>query len=290
MKNDQNLKKNSLKEQDTLKDFTKTKIAKLTIKDVKRLASDLEVDQKLPEIIEILEADSRKGIQKIAAQLERKITKKEAIITKWEQMNEIESGLSAQGYQLIVGIDEAGRGPLAGPVVAGAVILDPEQKIYGLDDSKKLSRQKREELYDEIYSKAHVGVGMASSSEIDKYNIREATFVAMKRAVKNLLPKLDKHPDILLVDGNALIPNLTMEQQAIIDGDADVNAIAAASIIAKVSRDNIIFKYAEKYPQYNFKSNKGYGTADHIAALEKYGSSPIHRKSFGRVPDKALEN
>lgn len=146
MKNDQNLKKNSLKEQDTLKDFTKTKIAKLTIKDVKRLASDLEVDQKLPEIIEILEADSRKGIQKIAAQLERKITKKEAIITKWEQMNEIESGLSAQGYQLIVGIDEAGRGPLAGPVVAGAVILDPEQKIYGLDDSKKLSRQKKRRI------------------------------------------------------------------------------------------------------------------------------------------------
>ncbi|OEG63304.1 MAG: ribonuclease HII [Halanaerobium sp. MDAL1] len=265
-------------------------MSELTIKEVKKLTSDLEVDQKLPEIREILEADSRKGVQKIAAQLERKIAKKEAVITKWKQMNEIEAELSAQGYQLIVGIDEAGRGPLAGPVVAAAVILDPEQKIYGLDDSKKLSCQKREELYEEIYSKALVGVGKASSSEIDKYNIREATFVAMKRAVKNLLPNLDKHPDILLVDGNALIPNLTMEQKAIIDGDADINAIAAASIIAKVSRDNIIFEYAKKYPQYNFKSNKGYGTAEHIAALEKHGSSPVHRKSFGRVPKRKLKD
>ncbi|SDI02752.1 RNase HII [Halanaerobium congolense] len=288
MRNDQNFKTKKSKEQNDLKDFTK--ISELTIKEVKKLTSDLEVDQKLPEIIEILEADSRKGVQKIAAQLERKIAKKEAVITKWKQMNEIEAELSAQGYQLIVGIDEAGRGPLAGPVVAAAVILDPEQKIYGLDDSKKLSCQKREELYEEIYSKALVGVGKASSSEIDKYNIREATFVAMKRAVKNLLPNLDKHPDILLVDGNALIPNLTMEQKAIIDGDADINAIAAASIIAKVSRDNIIFEYAKKYPQYNFKSNKGYGTAEHIAALEKHGSSPVHRKSFGRVPKRKLKD
>ncbi|PUU89366.1 MAG: ribonuclease HII [Halanaerobium sp.] len=288
MRNDQNFKTKKSKEQNDLKDFTK--ISELTIKEVKKLTSDLEVDQKLPEIIEILEADSRKGVQKIAAQLERKIAKKEAVITKWKQMNEIEAELSAQGYQLIVGIDEAGRGPLAGPVVAAAVILDPERKIYGLDDSKKLSCQKREELYEEIYSKALVGVGKASSSEIDKYNIREATFVAMKRAVKNLLPNLDKHPDILLVDGNALIPNLTMEQKAIIDGDADINAIAAASIIAKVSRDNIIFEYAKKYPQYNFKSNKGYGTAEHIAALEKHGSSPVHRKSFGRVPKRKLKD
>lgn len=288
MRNDQNFETKKSKEQNDLKDFTK--ISELTIKEVKKLTSDLEVDQKLPEIREILEADSRKGVQKIAAQLERKIAKKEAVITKWKQMNEIEAELSAQGYQLIVGIDEAGRGPLAGPVVAAAVILDPERKIYGLDDSKKLSCQKREELYEEIYSKALVGVGKASSSEIDKYNIREATFVAMKRAVKNLLPNLDKHPDILLVDGNALIPNLTMEQKAIIDGDADINAIAAASIIAKVSRDNIIFEYAKKYPQYNFKSNKGYGTAEHIAALEKHGSSPVHRKSFGRVPKRKLKD
>jgi ribonuclease HII len=277
MKNDQKLELDNFKKLDDLKDFT--------IKDIKLFASELEVDEELPKIIKFLKEDFRKGVKKIAAKLQRQIAKKEAIITKWEQMNEIESKLLSQGYQLIVGIDEAGRGPLAGPVVAAAVILDPEQKIYGLDDSKKLSRKKREELFIEIKAKAKVGVGQANSSEIDKYNIREATFTAMKRAVKDLLPDLNNNPDILLVDGNAAIPNLTVEQKTIIDGDAYVNAIAAASIIAKVTRDNIIFEYAEKYTEYSFKSNKGYGTAEHIAALEKYGSSPIHRKSFGRVPE-----
>jgi len=275
MKSDQDFKLDNLKKLENLKDFT--------IKEIKVFASKLEVDEQLPEIIKFLNEDSRKGVKKIAAKLQRKIAKKEAIITKWEQMNEIESQLLSQGYQLIVGIDEAGRGPLAGPVVAAAVILDPEQKIYGLDDSKKLSRKKREELFRAIKAKAKFGIGQANSSEIDKYNIREATFVAMKRAVKDLLPKLNNNLDILLVDGNAAIPNLTIEQKTIIDGDADVNAIAAASIIAKVTRDDIIFEYAKKYPEYSFKSNKGYGTAEHIAALEKYGSSPIHRKSFGRV-------
>ena len=259
--------------------------SQLTIKEVKFFIAELEIDKQLSEIIDILNQDSRKGVQKIAAQLQRKIAKKEEVREKWNQMNEIETELFTKGYQVVVGLDEAGRGPLAGPVVAAAVVLDPDQKIFGLDDSKKLSRQKRENLFSEIKAKAKVGVGQATSSEIDKYNIREATFVAMKRAIKELLPELDNKPDILLVDGNAVIPHLTVEQQSIIDGDAKVNAIAAASIIAKVSRDNIIFKYAEKYPQYNFKSNKGYGTAEHIAALEKYGSSPIHRKSFGRVPE-----
>jgi len=277
MKNDQKLELDNFKKLDDLKDFT--------IKELNFFASELEVDEELPKIIKFLKEDSRKGVKKIAAKLQRQIAKKEAIITKWEQMNEIESKLLSQGYQLIVGIDEAGRGPLAGPVVAAAVILDPEQKIYGLDDSKKLSRKKREELFIKIKAKAKVGVGQANSSEIDKYNIREATFTAMKRAVKDLLPDLNNNPDILLVDGNAAIPNLTVEQKTIIDGDAYVNAIAAASIIAKVTRDNIIFEYAEKYTEYSFKSNKGYGTAEHIAALEKYGSSPIHRKSFGRVPE-----
>lgn len=259
--------------------------SQLTVKEVKSFASKLKIDEQLPQIIKILNQDSRKGVQKIAARLQRQIKKKEKIYAKWEKMNEVEAELSSQGYQVIVGLDEAGRGPLAGPVVASAVVLDPGAKIYGLDDSKKLSKKKREELFLKIKARAKVGIGRASSSEIDKYNIREATFVAMKRAVKNLLPELDNNPDILLVDGNAVIPDLRVEQKAIIDGDADVNTIAAASIIAKVTRDNIIFEYAEKFPQYNFKSNKGYGTAEHIAALNKYGSSPIHRKSFGRVPE-----
>lgn len=259
--------------------------SQLTVKEVKLFAAELEIDKQLPEIIDILAQDSRKGVQKVAARLQRKIAKKEAIREKWKQMHQVEADLYTEGYQVLVGLDEAGRGPLAGPVVAAAVVLDPDAKIYGLDDSKKLSRQKREKIFTEIKAKAKVGVGQATSSEIDKYNIREATFVAMKRAIKDLLPELDNNPDILLVDGNAVIPNLTVEQKSIIDGDAKVNAIAAASIIAKVTRDNIIFEYAEEYPQYNFKSNKGYGTAEHIAALEKHGSSPIHRKSFGRVPE-----
>lgn len=257
----------------------------LTIKEIKAFTAELKVDKQLPEIIKILNQDSRKGVQKIAARLKRKISKKEAVAKKWEKMNELEAELNVQGYQVVVGLDEAGRGPLAGPVVAAAVVLDSDNKILGLDDSKKLSVQKREKLFSEIKAKAKFGIGQATSSEIDKYNIREATFVAMKRAIKDLLPELDNNPDILLVDGNAIIPNLRVKQQSVIDGDAKVNAIAAASIIAKVTRDNLIFKYAAEYPQYNFKANKGYGTAEHIAALEKYGSSPIHRKSFGRVPE-----
>lgn len=267
------------------KEINLAEVSQQTIKELKEFTSKLEIDERLPEIIEILNQDSRRGAQKIAARLQRKIDKKEALITKWNQMNQIEAEFYSEGYQVVVGLDEAGRGPLAGPVVAAAVVLDPEKRIYGLDDSKKLSRSKREELFSKIQAEAKVGIGQASSGEIDKYNIREATFAAMKRAVKALLPKLDNNPDILLVDGNAVIPNLRVEQQSIIDGDSAVNAIAAASIIAKVSRDNIIFKYAEKFPQYNFKSNKGYGTAEHIAALEEHGSSPIHRKTFGRVPE-----
>lgn len=260
-------------------------ISQLTIKELKEFSAELKVDDSLVKIISLLKKDSRKGAQKIALRLERKIEKKEAISAKWLKMNDVESDLIKKGYQLIVGIDEAGRGPLAGPVVAAAVVLDPKLKIYGLDDSKKLSEQKREELYSEITAKAKVGIGKAVSKEIDKYNIRVATFTAMKRAVKNLLAELENNPDILLVDGNALIPGLTVEQKTVINGDAKINAIAAASIIAKVSRDRIIYNYAEIYPEYNFKSNKGYGTAEHIAALEKYGSSPIHRKSFARVPN-----
>lgn len=268
-----------------LKDLSPAFFEKLTIKEIKKYCSDLEIGADLSLIIKVLNQDQRQGVKKIAAQLQRKINKKAETAAKWEQMNSLETELKTAGYQMIVGIDEAGRGPLAGPVVAAAVVLDSAQKIYGLDDSKKLSRVKREKLFKEIKEKALVGVGQASSSEIDKYNIREATFVAMKRAVKNLLPELEAKPDLLLVDGNALIPELKVEQKTVIDGDAKVNAIAAASIIAKVTRDNIIFEYDQKFPQYNFKANKGYGTAEHIKALENYGPCHIHRKSFARVAD-----
>lgn len=257
----------------------------LTIKEIKKYCSELKVNKKMKNLISILNQDSRKGVKKIAARLQRKIEKDKAVKDKWQKMNKIEAEFYSQGYQAVIGIDEAGRGPLAGPVVASAVFLDPEQKIYGLDDSKKLSKKRREELFKEIKNKAKVGVGRSTSSEIDKYNIREATFVAMKRAVKDLLSKMKINPGLLLIDGNAVIPDLTIEQKSVVDGDSKANSIAAASIIAKVSRDNIIFKYAEQFPEYKFKNNKGYGTADHIEALEKYGASPIHRRSFGRVPE-----
>ncbi|ADQ14788.1 Ribonuclease H [Halanaerobium hydrogeniformans] len=256
----------------------------LTIKEIKDYTKDLETDDSLIELANILSEDERKGVKRIAKKLKNKLAKKEAVIAKWVNMNSLQEKLESNGYQAVIGIDEAGRGPLAGPVVAAAVLLDSTKPIYGLDDSKKLSREKREKLLEEIKKKAKVGIGQASSKEIDKYNIREATFAAMKRAVKNLLPQLEEKPDLLLVDGNTVIPDLKIDQKAVIDGDAKINSIAAASIAAKVSRDQIIFEYAEEYPEYNFKSNKGYGTAEHIAALEEHGSSPIHRKSFGRVP------
>lgn len=266
-------------------DFDLNEVSELTIKELKNKCFNLKINQELTGIIEVLKKDSRKGVQKIAAKLENKIAAKEAIISKWEKMQQFEKKYSQKGYQVIIGIDEAGRGPLAGPVVAAAVLLDPKNKIYGLDDSKKLALAKRENLFKQIKTKAKVGIGQATSSEIDKYNIREATFTAMKRAVKDLLPKLKQQPDLLLIDGNAVIPGLNIEQRSIIDGDAKANNIAAASIIAKVSRDKLIYKYAEEFPQYNLESNKGYGTAEHIAALKKNGSTPIHRKSFARVPD-----
>jgi ribonuclease HII len=259
----------------------------LTIREIKEFTAELELNQELLDLAELLEQDQRKGVKKIAAQLRNKLAEKQAVKDKWEKMAELERRMYEQGYQAVIGIDEAGRGPLAGPVVAAAVLLNPAKAIYGLDDSKKLSKKKREELLEELFKYAKVGIGTASSREIDKYNIREATFAAMKRAVKDLLPQLEVKPDLLLVDGNAEIPDLTIEQKTIIDGDAKINAIAAASIAAKVHRDNIIFEFAEKYPQYNFKANKGYGTAEHIAALEKYGASPIHRRSFGRVPERS---
>lgn len=258
-----------------------------TIKEIKKFTAKLEVNQELLELAELLEEDQRKGVKKIAKRLKNKLAKKQAVRDKWEKMAELEREMYAAGYQAVIGIDEAGRGPLAGPVVAAAVLLDPEKAIYGLDDSKKLSQKKREELLEELFMNAKVGIGTASSREIDKYNIREATFVAMKRAVKDLLPQLEVKPDLLLVDGNAEIPDLTIDQKTVIDGDAKINAVAAASIAAKVHRDNIIFEFAEKYPEYNFKANKGYGTAEHIAALEKYGASPLHRRSFGRVPERS---
>ena len=182
----------------------------------------------------------------------------------------------ASGYDIVCGVDEAGRGPLAGPVYAAAVVLKKGQTIEGVNDSKKLSEKKREELFDKIVSECSaLSVGTASEREIDEINILQATFLAMKRAVDGLSIK----PDIALVDGNQ-IPPLDCAVKTVIKGDAKSESIAAASIIAKVSRDRYMKEMAAKYPEYQFEKHKGYGTKLHYEMIEKYGICEIHRKSF----------
>lgn len=180
---------------------------------------------------------------------------------------------------LVAGVDEAGRGPLAGPVVAAAVILDDLNPIQGLADSKKLTALRREKLFDEIRAKALCcSIAQASVEEIDQLNILQATMLAMQRAVAGLRLK----PVKTLVDGNRL-PKLDMLAEAIVQGDAKVQAISAASILAKVHRDRLCEEWDERYPQYGFAGHKGYGTAEHMAALREHGPCPLHRSSFAPV-------
>ena len=183
------------------------------------------------------------------------------------------------GVGLMAGVDEAGRGPLAGPVVAAAVILDELNPIKGLNDSKALTARARERLFDEIRGKALCcSIGQASVEEIDRLNILQATLLAMRRAVDGLRLK----PHMVLVDGNRL-PSLHVPAQAIVKGDAKVKAISAASIIAKVHRDRLCLALHEQHPQYGFDGHKGYPTAQHLAALQAHGACPQHRRSFGPV-------
>lgn len=189
---------------------------------------------------------------------------------------EYENKALEQGFEIICGIDEAGRGPLAGPVYAAAVILPKGHIIEGVNDSKKLSEKKREQLFDKILDECvSFGIGIADEKEIDEINILQATFLAMRRAVDNLNVK----PDIALIDGNKK-PGLDIEQWDIVKGDSKSASISAASILAKVSRDRYMLEMAEKYPEYQFEKHKGYGTKLHYEMIEKYGVSPIHRKTF----------
>ncbi len=189
---------------------------------------------------------------------------------------EIERSCFAGGFELVCGIDEAGRGPLAGPVCAAAVILPRELEIAGLNDSKKLTDKKRRELYDIITEQAvSYGIAMASEQEIDEINILQATFLAMERAVAKLLSK----PDLALVDGNRE-PHLPLPVKTVVKGDSRSANIAAASILAKVTRDLLMEELDEKYPAYGFAVHKGYGTKRHYEALREYGPCPIHRMTF----------
>ena len=204
----------------------------------------------------------------------KRAAKLEAERARLETMKEYERRYCA--YTYICGVDEAGRGPFAGPVVAGAVILDPGKEILYLNDSKKLSEKKREELYEEIMEKAiSVGVGMVDNKVIDEINILQATYLAMQKAIA----ALDPQPDFILADA-VTIPGITIPQTGIIKGDAKSVSIAAGSIIAKVTRDRLCLEYDRLYPEYGFASHKGYGTAAHREAIRKYGPLDIHRRSF----------
>ena len=191
-------------------------------------------------------------------------------------MWEIEDGFYAQGIKVICGVDEAGRGPLAGPVCAAAVILPPHTEIPGLTDSKKLTDKKRRELFPIIQEQAIAyGIGFADEKEIDEINILQATFLAMQRA----LDQLDVKPELALIDGNRE-KDFGIPVKTVVKGDSLSMNIAAASVLAKVTRDDLMVKYAEEYPQYGFEIHKGYGTKAHYAALTGHGPSPIHRMTF----------
>ena len=255
----------------------------MTINELKSYLKKVKITDSL---IKKLKNDSRKGVKKLARKYEKRKSKITKIQQKWQLMNEKQNQLEKEGYSLIAGVDEAGRGPLAGPVVAGAVVLDSDEKILGLDDSKKLNLEKRQSLFKKIKSKAvATGVGIIDNNKIDEINIYNAALLAMKEAINDL----DLIPDYLLLDGNTKITELEIMQEPVVGGDAKINNIAAASILAKVTRDNIIEKYHKEYPEYDFQNNKGYATSKHIQALKDNGPTPIHRYSYAIVK-KYAEN
>ena len=219
--------------------------------------------------------DLRSGVQKAIEKRKRAIQAELDEDLRLEQMLQYEKELYQAGYQTIAGIDEVGRGPLAGPVVAAAVILPPGCKIKGLNDSKKIPKKKHQDIYQAVMDKAlAVGVGLIDNEIIDQVNIYEATKLAMKDA----LSKLSLKPDYLLIDAMKL--DIDIPQESIIKGDANSLSIAAASIVAKVTRDKLMADYDKEFPGYDFAKNAGYGTKSHLQGLERNGVTPIHRKTF----------
>lgn len=242
-------------------------------KEIKELFQAACVDE-LPELIKTYGNDERAGVRKLAEMAEKKLLALEKERQRIYQLSEYERKYAE--YNFICGIDEVGRGPLAGPVVAGAVILPRNCEILYINDSKQLSEKKREELYDIIMDKAVAcAVGYATPERIDEINILQATYEAMREAIAKLSPA----PDLLLNDA-VNIPEVGIRQVPIIKGDAKSISIGAASIIAKVTRDRLMVEYDKVFPEYGFAGNKGYGSSAHIEALKKYGPTPIHRKSF----------
>ena len=247
-----------------------------TIKEIKeQLASIQRLDDPL---LTELEQDSRSGVIQAIAKRKKEIQKRLDEDERLEKMLAYEKELYTQGIQLIAGVDEVGRGPLAGPVVAAAVILPKACKIPGLNDSKKIPKSKHKEIYEAVLQNAiAIGIGIKDNQVIDQVNIYEATKLAMREAIGQLEPQ----PQHLLIDAMRL--DLPIPQTSIIKGDANSLSIAAASIVAKVTRDQMMEEFDREYPGYDFAQNAGYGTAKHLAGLDKLGVTPIHRRSFEPV-------
>ena len=247
-----------------------------TIKEIKeQLANIQRLDDPL---LTELEQDSRSGVIQAIAKRKKEIQKRLDEDERLEGMLAYEKELYTQGIQLIAGVDEVGRGPLAGPVVAAAVILPKACKIPGLNDSKKIPKSKHKEIYEAVLQNAiAIGIGIKDNHVIDQVNIYEATKLAMMEAIGRLEPQ----PQHLLIDAMKL--DLPIPQTSIIKGDANSLSIAAASIVAKVTRDQMMEKFDREYPGYDFAQNAGYGTAKHLAGLDQLGVTPIHRRSFEPV-------
>ncbi len=260
----------------TLSTIYKDNIMEQT-KRIKEIAMQLEAaeEQMLPAFVDEYIKDGRPGVAKLVSQAAKRLEKLRLERARLEEMRYFEHKYEEQ-YPMICGIDEVGRGPLAGPVCAAAVILPRDCEILYINDSKKLSEAKREALYEEIMEKAiAVGIGLVEHTVIDEVNILQATYIAMRDAIS----QLKVAPDILLNDA-VTIPEVDIKQVGIIKGHSKSVSIAAASNIAKETRDRLMEEYDKIFPGYGFASNKGYGTKEHIAAIKEIGPTPIHRKSF----------
>lgn len=247
-----------------------------TIKDIKEALA--QIDCLDDDRWDLYASDIRIGVQKAIVQRKKAIQAEIDEYVRLETMLRYEKELYQKGYQAIAGIDEVGRGSLAGPVVTACVILPKDCKIRHLNDSKKIPKKHHEEIYEEVLARAlGVGIGIVDNDTIDRVNIYEATKLGMLQAIEQMKGEVTK-PDYLLIDAMQL--DTPIPQLSLIKGDANSLSIAAASIVAKVTRDRMMAEYAKEYPGYAFDKNVGYGTKDHLAGLKQYGVTPIHRKSF----------
>lgn len=249
--------------------------SKFSIEEIKNIINNADLEER-KRLIGLLDQDNRKGVKKLSERLKKEIIDHNKEIERIKKLKKYEYEYINKGAKYIAGVDEVGRGPLAGSVYACAVIMPIEAIIEGIDDSKKLSPEKRERLSLEIKKSAiSYSIGYVDEKQIDSVNILNATYLAMKQAIDNL----DVKPNVILVDA-IRIPNVNGFQVPIIKGDSISFSIAAASIVAKVERDNYMNGLHNEFPVYNFSKNKGYGTQEHIDAIKKYGPCPCHRKSF----------